>query len=735
MAIFKCKMCGGNLDITEGVTIAECDYCGTKQTVPSADNEKKLALFGRANKLRFACEFDKASGIYESIVADFPDEAEAYWGLVLCKYGIEYVDDPATGKKIPTCHRSSFDSVLDDSNFEQVMENADSYSRGLYRSEAKQIEELRKGIIEVSNKEEPYDIFICYKETAENGERTLDSVLAQDIYTALVAKGYKVFFSRITLEDKLGQAYEPYIFAALNSAKIMLAFGTCYDYYNAVWVKNEWSRFLQLIAKGEKKVLIPCYKNIDAYDMPKEFAKLQAQDLGKVGSDQDLLRGIEKIIPLEKKVEPGVVKETVVVQKNENTATVDSLLKRVFMYLEDGDWNNANSYCERVLDIQPENAQAYLGKLMVGMKARKTSDLVNPKEPFDNLPNYQKAHRYADDKLKKQLEEYNKIIADRNRMAEMEKIYKAATDEFDSAKKVKPGQIVNPAPLESRCLGAINQYKKIPNYKDSAKLIAECEELIYNHGKIVMKEAKSKDKFDAAINIFQSLPGNYKDVAALIEECKNKGIEADRQFTYYCALNRMRKAEHEDAVEEAMELFKTIPDYLDSREKIKECSELYDKIRNERLNRLAQEQEELEEYRKRKKRRRIVTRFFSLLGAIAFIAVYTFAEFYFIGSIEGTQDNVLGVLGGQIVTGLLAMIIFRLIYRPSIWTKGMVFSSIAVDIINIVFMSWYQIRWNIFPEDGMASVIAESIGFLGVPLAGVTVFMCIKAAKAYEKFY
>ena len=63
----------------------------------------------------------------------------------------------------------------------------------------------------------------------------------------------RVFFSRITLEDKLGQEYEPYIFAALNSAKVMLAFGTCYDYYNAVWVKNEWSRFLQLMELGQKK--------------------------------------------------------------------------------------------------------------------------------------------------------------------------------------------------------------------------------------------------------------------------------------------------------------------------------------------------------------------------------------------------------------------------------------------------------------------------------------------------
>ena len=44
---------------------------------------------------------------------------------------------------------------------------------------------------------------------------------------------------------------------------------------------------------------------------------------------------------------------------------IESLLKRVFMFLEEGDWSNADNYCEKVLDIDPENAEAYLGKLMV----------------------------------------------------------------------------------------------------------------------------------------------------------------------------------------------------------------------------------------------------------------------------------------------------------------------------------------------------------------------------------
>lgn len=374
MAVIKCKMCGGDLVMEPGATVAECEYCGTKQTIPNQDDEKKLTLFARANRLRMGCEFDKAAGIYESIVADFPQEAEAYWGLVLCKYGIEYVDDPATGKKIPTCHRSSFESIMEDSDFEQALENADVVARKVYRDEAKQIEEIRKGIIEVSGKEEPYDIFICYKETDENGQRTVDSVIAQDVYDALTEKGYRVFFSRITLEDKLGQEYEPYIFAALNSAKIMLAFGTDYEYYNAVWVKNEWSRYLKLMARDKTKHLIPCYKGIDAYDMPKEFAKLQAQDMGKVGAIQDLMRGIEKLLPRTDPSAPvqQVVQQVVAPADNRQSAQLD----RGYMALEDGDWKKADGFFEEALNLDAHSAPAYIGKTLAQEQCRNLHALM-----------------------------------------------------------------------------------------------------------------------------------------------------------------------------------------------------------------------------------------------------------------------------------------------------------------------------------------------------------------------
>jgi len=377
MAMLKCKMCGGELVLTQDSPVATCEFCGSVQTVPKADDEKKLLQFERAERLRKQCEFDKAAGIYETIVADFPEEAEAYWGLVLCKYGIEYVDDPATGKKIPTCHRAGFDSIMDDADLDQALENADIMAQKVYREEAKQFERIRKGILEVSSNEQPYDIFICYKETDENGDRTLDSVLAQDLYSALTDKGYRVFFSRITLQGKLGEAYEPYIFAALHSAKVMLAVGTCYEYYNAVWVKNEWSRYLSICKADRTKHLIPCFKGLDPEDLPKEFRALQGADLGKMGAIQDILFNMEKYAPLKKQT--TVVRERVVVGGSGDNK-IASLLDRGNMALEDGEWEKADSFFEDVLNNDSKNAQAYLGKTLAKERCRTIDAFVRKRK-------------------------------------------------------------------------------------------------------------------------------------------------------------------------------------------------------------------------------------------------------------------------------------------------------------------------------------------------------------------
>ena len=571
MAVINCKMCGSPLPMNPSVTVVECEYCGREQTVPSMDNEKKLTLFARAERLRTACEFDKAAGVFETIVADFPEEAEAYWGLVLCKYGIEYVDDPATGDKIPTCHRSSFDSVFDDPDYEQAYDNADVSSRKVYRAEGKRIEDVRRGIISVSANEDPYDIFICYKETAENGDRTLDSVLAQDIYDALTDKGYRVFFARITLEDKLGQEYEPYIFAALNSARIMLAVGTEFEYYNAVWVKNEWSRFLKLMAKDKGKHLIPCFKGLDAYDMPKEFNKLQAQDLGKVGAMQDLLRGIEKLLPRQKEVTKEIVKEQVVVQQSVNALTAP-LLQRAYIFLEDGKWDDANAYCERVLDMDPENAQAYLGKLMAEQKVKKQEQLKDCLQPFDESENYRKVYRYGDSAVKKWIEDAIVHINERNRNTACVEMYAAACAAYSG---VVPECGKLDSNLVSVCRKAVEDLETILDCKDAIAMVERCKELIYNHGSVLMQTATSEKQFLRAGEAFGNIPTyeTYRDAETLRQECERRAAEIHNEENEekYCEANKYWKTGDRVLIKKAARLFASLGDYKDSVEKTIIC--------------------------------------------------------------------------------------------------------------------------------------------------------------------
>ena len=371
MAIIKCKMCGGDIEISADKTFGTCEYCGSTMTLPKTDDDQRLSLFNRGTHLRRNGEFDKAAAIYERLIGENDADAEAHWNLLLCRYGIEYVQDPASGERIPTCHRASFDSILNDVDYQAARKYSDGVARSLYEKEAQRIAALQKDILAISQKETPFDVFICYKESDENGKRTKDSALAQDIYYQLTDAGYKVFFARITLEDKLGQEYEPYIFAALHSAKVMVVVGTKPEYLNAVWVKNEWSRYLALMRTDRSRLLIPCYRDMDPYDMPEELSMLQSQDMGKIGFIQDLIRGVKKVVDAAKPQEAAAetVKETVVVH-NEGGSNVQVLLDRGQMALEDGEWEKADEFFEQVLNQDAKCGAAYLGKFLARVQCR-----------------------------------------------------------------------------------------------------------------------------------------------------------------------------------------------------------------------------------------------------------------------------------------------------------------------------------------------------------------------------
>ena len=600
MSIFKCKMCGGTLEINNNETVGVCEYCGTKQTLPKLDDDKKINLYDRANHFRRNNDYDKAMSIYENILNEDKTDAEAYWSLVLCRYGIEYVEDPATHKRVPTVNRAQFTSVFMDEDYKSAIEYADPVQKSVYEEEAKAIDEIQKGILEISQKEEPFDVFICYKETDANGRRTPDSVLANDLYHQLTQEGFKVFFSRITLEDKLGTAYEPYIFAALNSAKVMVVIGTKPEYFNAVWVKNEWSRYLALIRNGAKKVLIPAYRDMDPYDLPEEFSHLQAQDMSKLGFMQDLIRGIRKIA--DSGEQKSVKKETVVVN-NANTNTAP-LLKRAFMFLEDGDWQSADEYCEKVLDLDPENAQAYLGKLMAQLCVKQVSMLKDCKSPFDYNNNYRKAYRFADDKLKSELEGYIKFINDRNENARLEDIYSKAESAMKSAKD------------KVSFVKAAELFESIEKFKNSKELAKQCREkgeeayrkAQYDKAVSLFENPNNEADCEAAKSIFEKL-GDYKDSKSYFDKCDEKAEEVRKDAVYYKAmetknqeiLDMDKKIEN---LEKAIQLFESVSEWKDAEKQAELCRKEIEEIKAKQK---ALEQEKAAKEAKKKRIKKILS--------------------------------------------------------------------------------------------------------------------------------
>ena len=612
MAIFKCKMCGGNLEIIEGQSVCTCQFCGTEQTLPRLDSDRKTNLYDRANHFRRNNDFDKAMGIYEQILNEDNTDSEAYWSLVLCRYGIEYVEDPATHKRIPTINRAQYTSIYADENYKSALEYAETAQKIVYEQEARLIDEIQKGILAISEKEEPFDVFICYKETDDAGRRTPDSVLANDLYHQLTQEGFKVFFARITLEDKLGQEYEPYIFAALNSAKVMVVLGTKPDYFKAVWVRNEWSRFLALIRGGAKKMLIPAYKDMDPYDLPEEFSHLQAQDMTKLGFMQDLIRGIKKIIGADQA--QTFTKETVVVQQGGGSGNPNALIKRGNMALEDGEWQKADEFFEEVLNQDAECAEAYIGKLLA----------KNKKSNIDLLTTY-----YIDKYESSETEELEACPEDTGRIknslsknvvkdyladSEIRKLYtfdRKYTSELSFRKQQKAKQLAEMS--EEKLLGRARQYAegdaKVALNKMFADVTAALDKRI--------AKAEKEDK-EAIASVISSYNLHLSEADAKASELNNEARQMQEQ-DYQSRVSQMNKAKTIQDFENVGSLFKNMNGYKDTMSLADKCQKEADKLKE--AERLDKERREAARRKEAERRAKKIKRIVAIVAVIAVVCI------------------------------------------------------------------------------------------------------------------
>lgn len=513
MAEYLCKCCGAALDVKGQVTVCKCANCDVLQSIPRLDFDEKTILWERADKLRRAGEYDRATELYRELLKIDDTDSEIYWCIMLCRYGIEYVEEYGSHKRIPTINRFSYTPIINDEDYRAAVRIADGDRRRIYILQAGELEELRKKVLAVSQTEQPYDIFICYKETDRSDRRTEDSVLAAGLYRSLSADGYRVFFARVTLEDKMGREYEPYIFSAINSAKLMFVVGTSPDNFNAPWVKNEWSRYLTRIAENGEGTLVVLYKGMRSEDLPGEFAHLQRFDMSAPDFTEELLRGVHKLFSESLR---GDIHESIETFEAENAA---GLLRRAEIKLDEGEFSRAEELCENALNIEPENARIYYVKLLAEFRVKSVEQLGELADDLEQSSNYRMIMRFGDDELKAELSEYRKSA-----------LYNQYLYTLDCAD------------TEEMCLKAAEGFGALDDFRDSREmsqkslekakkvkleLEAARSERVYVQAKKLL-EKNDYGELSRALPLLSEL-GNYKDSAELLSQTQNTIAEIDKE--------------------------------------------------------------------------------------------------------------------------------------------------------------------------------------------------------------
>ncbi len=206
-----------------------------------------------------------------------------------------------------------------------------------------------------------------------------------------------------------------------------------------------------------------------------------------------------------------------ITQKNVDENKVqDPMLKRIYMLLEDGEWDKADDLCEQMLNANPENAEVYLAKLMIDYKSNNMEDLSKGDVAFDDNNNFKKILRFGDSNLVKLLKEYNSVIKERvaiNNLSTPEEIYDCAYNYMISARN------------EDEYNKAISLFDKIHELNDSEERIERCKEDIkeknnkYNKAKYHINK-QTVEGYTLALSILKDIDG-WKDSSHLITTCQN----------------------------------------------------------------------------------------------------------------------------------------------------------------------------------------------------------------------
>ena len=174
-----------------------------------------------------------------------------------------------------------------------------------------------------------------------------------------------------------------------------------------------------------------------------------------------------------------------------NKSQLHPLLRRAMLFLESEEWGTADDYCERVLDEEPENAYAYVIKLMARVRVSREEDIALAKRTFRGWNSYETALRFADNELRERLEGYLFAVEERIRQEELRKEEEERERERIAQEKAREAELIAEENRKAQIYNqacdcqksgyvydlnnAMSKFRSIIDYKDSRERIAQCE--------------------------------------------------------------------------------------------------------------------------------------------------------------------------------------------------------------------------------------------------------------------
>lgn len=383
----RCKSCGEPLDAlamasTDG--LVECPCCHNVYTLPKKEiKPATLDCLRQGEHDLDTCRFDDAYTAYSKATEYDGCEPEAYWGMALAEFKVQYIKDGINNRLQPICHEFISRAFVDNKNYQTALKYATDKQKLEYINKAKAIDYIRNKFTELKKSGLDYDCFICVKVTDdETKEPTRDAHFADGIYDHLKEKGVAPFYSEKDIRTATGDDYEARILYALYVSSCMLIVCSKEEYLRTPWVQNEYTRFLSLINNDEKEnsSVTFVFKDNPIEKLPGKNGKIQGIDLGKPDAYNRIEEYVTTFSQFKKKVDftisrknyddkvykrkniqrEGVKKRQLVSPTVEEISVSDKgQLKVVKNMMNDRCFEPAFRYCDNMIENNPSNGEAY----------------------------------------------------------------------------------------------------------------------------------------------------------------------------------------------------------------------------------------------------------------------------------------------------------------------------------------------------------------------------------------